>query len=166
MSHDNIDAKIEALREKVESIRDEMHINAELAGHRGTGGEPVDPEKLSAGMEAMERNRQLRPKLAEVFDDLGRAYQQKGDERTARFYFDQANAERPRMGVINNKFDNVKYMVKGCQQRIELIGDELISDLSNEDLNSKKKVQSAVVHLSRIVDQAETLKQNVLDMFD
>ena len=166
MPPDNTDTKIEALREKVGSIRDEMHKNAEIAGHRGTGDEAVDPERLNRGMEAMERNRQLRPKLAEIFDDLGRAYQQKGDERTARFYFDQAKAERPRTEVISNKFDTAKYMLKGCQQRIELISDELISDLSNEDLNSTKKMQSAVVHLGRIVDQAETLKKNVLEMFE
>lgn len=166
MPHGDIDTTIESLREKAESIRSEMHKNAEIAVHRGTGDEPVNPERLNRGMEAMERNRELRPKLAEIFDNMGRAYQQKGNERVARFYFNQAETERPITRVINNKFDSVKYMLKGCQQRIELIGDELISDLSNEDLNSRKKTQSAVVHLSRIVDQAETLKQNVLEMFD
>ena len=96
MNHDNdnICATIKELNEKVESIRAEMHKNAELAVHRGGGLEKVDPERLSRGMEAKEQNRKLKPKLADAYDALGRAYQQKGDEGAARYYFDQAKRSR------------------------------------------------------------------------
>ena len=96
MNHDNdnIDATIKELDEQVESIRAEMHKNAELAVHRGGGLEKVAPERSSRGMEATEQNRKLKPKLIEALDALGRAYQQKGDERRARFYFDQAERSK------------------------------------------------------------------------
>ena len=92
MNHDNdnICATIKELDEKVESIIAEMHKNAELAVHRGGGLEKVDPERLSRGMEAKEQNRKLKPKLIEALNALARAYQQKGDERMAKFYFEQA----------------------------------------------------------------------------
>ena len=94
MNHDNICATIKELDEKVESIRAEMHKNAELAVHRGGGLEKVDPERLSRGREASAQNRKLKPKLVKALDALGRAYQQKGDEDRARFYFDQAKRSK------------------------------------------------------------------------
>ena len=94
MNHDNICATIKELDEKVESIRAEMHKNAELAVHRGGGLEKVDPESLSRGREASAQNRKLKPKLVKALDALGRAYQQKGDEDRARFYFDQAKRSK------------------------------------------------------------------------
>lgn len=96
MNHDNdnIDVTIKELNEQVESIRTEMYKNAELAVHRSSGLEKVDPERLSRSMEAMKQNRKLKPKLIEALDPLGRAYQQKGDERRARFYFDQAERSK------------------------------------------------------------------------
>ena len=94
MNHDNICATIKELDEKVESIRSEMHKNAELAVHRGGGLEKVDPESLSRGREASAQNRNLKPKLVKALDALGRAYQQKGDEDRARFYFDQAKRSK------------------------------------------------------------------------
>ena len=172
MAHDNIDATIMELTERVESIRDKMHKNAELAGHRGTGSEPIDPEKLNRGMKAMEQNKVLSAKLVLVFDALARAYQQKGDKNTTRYYFEQAKAERFRRydpsneSDSNNKVVTLQHMLKGCQQRIELIEDELISSLNNAEFKSTKNIQCAVVHLSRIVNQAETLKADVLEMFE
>ena len=74
-------------------------------------------------------------------------------------------AEPQRPKIDNHKLVTLELMLTGCQQRIELIKDELLSDLSNEGLGSEKKLQSAVVHLRRIVDQAETLKANALGMF-
>ena len=94
MNHDNIGTTIKELDEQVESIRAEMHKNAELAVHRGDGHEKVDSEKSSRGMEAMKQNRKLKSKLADTYDALGRAYQHKGVEHTARFYFDQAKRSR------------------------------------------------------------------------
>ena len=88
--NDNIDTTIERLNEQSESIRAEMHKNAELAGHRGGGREKVDPERLNRGMEARSRNKELKPKLIEALNALACTYQQKGDERMAKFYFDQA----------------------------------------------------------------------------
>ena len=90
MNHDNICATIKELDEKVESIRAEMHKNAELAVHRGGGLEKVDPERLSRGREASAQNRKLKPKLIQALNALGRAYQQKGHEDGARAYFDAA----------------------------------------------------------------------------
>ena len=80
------------LDEKVESIRAEMHKNAELAVHRGGGLEK--PERLSRGREASAQNRKLKPKLIQALNALGRAYQQKGHEDRARFYFDQAKRSK------------------------------------------------------------------------
>ena len=94
MNHDNICATIKELDEKVESIRAEMHKNAELAVHRGGGLEKVDPERLSRGREASAQNRKLKPKLIQALNALGRAYQQKGHEDRARFYFDQAKRSK------------------------------------------------------------------------
>ena len=90
MNHDNICATIKELDEKVESIRTEMHKNAELAVNRVNDLEKVDTERLSRGMEASAQNRKLKPQLIEALNALACAYQQKGDERTAKFYFDQA----------------------------------------------------------------------------
>ena len=92
MNHgnDNIDATIKGLDEQVESIRTEMHKNAELAVHRVNDLEKVGPERLKRGMEASAQNRKLKPKLVEALNALACAYQQKSDERTAKFYFDQA----------------------------------------------------------------------------
>ena len=91
MNHDNdnIDATIKELDEQVESIISEMTRNADVAGYRG-GIEKVNPERLNRGMEARARNEELKPKLIEALNALACAYQQKGDERTAKYYFDQA----------------------------------------------------------------------------
>ena len=89
MNQDNIDATINELREKVESIKAEMHKNADVARYRG-GVEKVNPERLNRGMEARARNQELKPKLIEALNALACAYQQKGGERMAKFYFDQA----------------------------------------------------------------------------
>ena len=89
MSHDNVCTTITELCEKAESIEAEMKKNIGL-GYRGSGGTPNDPERDARCMEAMARNRELKPKLIDVYNALGDAYQQKGDERTARFWFDQA----------------------------------------------------------------------------
>lgn len=96
MNHDNDNmcATIKELDEQIESIRTEMHKNADLAVHRGGGLEKIDPERLSRGMEAMKQNRKLKSKLVEALDALGRAYQQKGDEHRARFYFAQAERSK------------------------------------------------------------------------
>ena len=66
----------------------------------------------------------------------------------------------------NHKLVTLEHMLIGHQQRVSSIGNELMSALSNEELDSKKKLQSGVVHLRRIVDQAETLKENILGMFE
>ena len=134
--------------------------------------EPVALEKLSRGIETMERNKRLSAKLTLALHDLAKAYQHNGDKDTARYYFVQAKNERFRRCDSSNKADSnnklvtLKHMLKGCQQRIELIGDELTSGLNNEEFKSTKNIQCAVVHLSRIVDQAETLKEDVLGMFE
>ena len=90
MSHDDIYTTIKELHDKVESIRSEMEQNAGIARSRGSGGEPIDPESDVRSMKAMEQIRKLKPKLVEALNALGRAYQQKGNEDMARFYFDQA----------------------------------------------------------------------------
>lgn len=90
MNQDNIDTTINELCEKAESIKAEMHKNAELIVHRGGGLEKVEPERLSRSREASAQNRKLKPKLIEALNALACAYQQKGDERMANFYFDQA----------------------------------------------------------------------------
>ena len=94
MSHDNICTTIKELHEKAESIRAQMMKNAEIAGTRGGGSERIDPERVTRGMEAREQNRKLKPKLIDVYNALGDVYQQKGDERRARFYHDQAERSR------------------------------------------------------------------------
>ena len=65
----------------------------------------------------------------------------------------------------NHKLVTLEHMLIGHQQRVESIGNELTSALSNEEIDSEKKLQSAVVQLGRIVDQAEILKANVLGIF-
>ena len=96
MNHDNDNmcATIKELDEKVESIRTKMHKNAEIAVHRGGGLEKADPDRLSRGQEAMKQNRTLKLKLADAYDALGHAYQEKGNQDIARFYFDQAKRSR------------------------------------------------------------------------
>ena len=93
MSHDNICTTITELYEKVESIEAKMRKNTGL-GYRGGAGERIDPEREARGMEAREQNRKLKPKLIDVYNALGDAYQQKGDEHRARFYRDQAERSR------------------------------------------------------------------------
>ena len=66
----------------------------------------------------------------------------------------------------NLTLENLKHMLRGHQQRVKSIGDELLSDLNDDGLGSTKELQAAVVHLSRIVDDAKTLKENVLGMFE
>lgn len=90
MNHDNICTTIKELDEKVESIRTEMHKNVELAVNRVNDLEKVNPERLSRGMEASAQNRKLKPQLIEALNALACAYERKGDERMAKFYFDQA----------------------------------------------------------------------------
>ena len=94
MSHDNICTTIKELHEKAESIRAQMMKNAEIAGTRGGGSERIDPERMTRGMETREQNRKLKPKLIDVYNALGDVHQQKGDERRARFYHDQAERSR------------------------------------------------------------------------
>lgn len=90
MLHDDICITIKELHEQVESIRSELNQNTGIAGSRGSGGEPIDPESGARSMKAMEQIRKLKPKLVEALNALGRAYQQKGNEDMARFYFNQA----------------------------------------------------------------------------
>ena len=66
----------------------------------------------------------------------------------------------------NHKLVTLEHMLIGHRQRVESIGNELTSFLSSEEIGYEKKFQSAVVQLERIVDQTETLKKNVLEMFE
>ena len=93
MSHNDVCATITELCEKAESIEAEMKKNTGL-GYRGSGGDPINPERDVRCTEAMARNRELKPKLIDVYNALGDAYQQKGNERMARFYRDQAERSR------------------------------------------------------------------------
>ena len=97
MNHDNIVTTINELDEKVISIRSEISKNVEIAGSRSGGGEKITPERGSRSMEAMDKIRELTLELADVHDDLGRAWRQKGDEGNAKYYFDKAKAERAKM---------------------------------------------------------------------
>ena len=92
MNHDNVCTTIEGLREKVESIRAEMNTGKAGRHYRALDG--IEPGSDSRAMEAMAQNRELKPKLVEALDALGRAYQQKGDEGMARFCFDQAERSK------------------------------------------------------------------------
>lgn len=76
--------------------------------------------------------------------------------------------QRTSKGDIMNshKLVTLEHMLQGCQQRIRLIGDELIFGLNTQEFKSTRNLQCAIVHLSRIVDQAERLKENVLEMFE
>ena len=88
MNHDNICTTIEELLEKVESINAEM--NTGKAGRHYQSLDGIEPGSGPRAMKAMARNRELKPKLIEALNALGRAYQQKGDEHRARDYFDAA----------------------------------------------------------------------------
>ena len=90
MNHDNICTTIKELLQKVESLNAKIRKNAGKAGRHYQGLDRIEPGSGSRAMEAMEQNKKLKTKLADVYDDFGRAYQQKGDEGTARYYFDQA----------------------------------------------------------------------------
>ena len=92
MNHDNVCTTIEELREKVEFIRAEM--NTGKTGRHYRALDRIEPGSDSRAMEAMAQNRELKPKLVEALDALERAYQQKGDEGMARFYFDQAERSK------------------------------------------------------------------------
>ena len=88
MNHDNIGTTIEELLEQVESIRAEMHKNRGGKHYRGL--DRNEPGSGPRAMKAMAQNRELKPKLIEALNALGRAYQQKGHEDGARDYFDAA----------------------------------------------------------------------------
>ena len=93
MNHDDIGTSIQELYRKVDSIRTEMLKIADLIVTYNN--ERFDLERYRRGMEAMEQNMPtLRSELADVYDALGRAYQRKDDEYTAKFYFDKAKDER------------------------------------------------------------------------
>ena len=77
------------------------------------------------------------------------------------------NSVPDKESIIDNlTVETWKHMQAGHLQRIQAIKDELTADLSNSDLTDTKKLQSSVVHLSRIVSEAETLKTNVLEMLE
>ena len=96
MNHDDIGTSIQELYRKVDSIRTEMLKIADLIVTYNN--ERFDLERYRRGMEAMEQNMPtLRSELADVYDALGRAYQQKDDEYTAKFYFDKAKDERAKI---------------------------------------------------------------------
>ena len=79
MNHDNIGTTIKELYEKIGSIKSEMINNT--ASHINRN---VD---RSVDLEYMPGNRELRLELADVYNELGRAYQQLGNEGHANFYF-------------------------------------------------------------------------------
>lgn len=79
MNHDDIRATIKELDEKVKSIIFEMTKNA---------GNPSSIEMPSSvTLEALPDNRELKLELADVYNDLGHAYQQIGNERDAQDCF-------------------------------------------------------------------------------
>ena len=88
MNHDNIGTTIEELLEKVEAIESEIHTNR--GGRHYRGLDRNEPGSDPRAMEAMAQNRELKPKLIEALNALACAYQHKGDERMAKFYFDRA----------------------------------------------------------------------------
>ena len=89
MSYDDICTTIKELHEKIESINESMQKNTGL-GPRGDGLEKVEGEKGARHAEAIAQNSELKKKLVEAYNDLGRAYQQEDDECNAKIYFDQA----------------------------------------------------------------------------
>lgn len=52
--------------------------------------ERVAPEWFCLYSKALDQISRLNPKLADAYDALGHAYQQKGDEDNAQYYFDKA----------------------------------------------------------------------------
>ena len=53
--------------------------------------------KSALAMGAMEQYRKLNLELADTWDELGRAYQQKGDEKSAKHAFATASTERKKV---------------------------------------------------------------------
>ena len=78
MNHDDIGRTISELHEKVGSIKFEMIKNA--------GSDRSVKEDSSVKLEWLQDNRELRLELADVYNELGYAYQQVGNEGHANFY--------------------------------------------------------------------------------
>ena len=79
-----------------------------------------------------------------------------------------AQPQRNSIGSVVNshKLATLEHMLRGCQQRMALIGDELIFGLNYEEFKTTKNIQHAVVHLNRIVNEAKALKENIYGMFE
>ena len=86
MNHDNVCTTIKELLEKVEAIRAEMLGNRGGRHYSGLATNEPGNDSRARG----ERNRELKLEKADVFDDLGRAWRQKGNEGNAKYYFDEA----------------------------------------------------------------------------
>lgn len=78
MNHDNIGATIKELHEKIGFVMFDMTKNA--------GSDRSSKEDSSVKLEWLQDNRDLRLELADVYNDLGHAYQQIGSEGRANHY--------------------------------------------------------------------------------
>ena len=85
MSHKNIDATIKQLQDKAKCLRDRLKIG----GHHYSG---LDPSNCN--LEEYSQIPRVRQELADTYDALAHAWQEKGDKGSTNYYFDKAKTLR------------------------------------------------------------------------
>ena len=93
MSHENIDARIKELEDEAKRLRAMLAVGGT---YYNTGLEPINKEKLASDSEAQRQKPKVRQDLADAYDALAHAWQEKDDEGNAKFYRQKAESLRSR----------------------------------------------------------------------